>query len=808
MNLSRRTPLLILAVSLVLTAVSTVSVAVIFHAREQVRFQNASQAARDRVTGRLGTYLALLRSTQAFFAADPPISVDEFHAYAQRLDLPRVSPGIEGIGFAERLFPPADGVTFVPHTPGAEGLHLWPDRPDGLQTADATGASAPVSVVMLEPWTAQNQATLGFDLGGDPIRREAMARARDTGEPSMTGRLTLVQERHGAQMPGFLLFVPIYKGGATPLTVATRRDAITGFVFAPFRASELFDGLFGSEARPRVAVEVFDGAPSREHLLYDGRTQAGKARGRAPHVEHEPLTFAGREWTLRVSSLPVFASGTSPGLPWALGLGGLLVSFSLYGIALGQSRARQEAEEERRTALTLMRLGMAFASELDPQRLIQDVTDQATGLTGAAFGGYFHNDRDPHGRFSLYALSGISRNAFVGMPNLRPTPLFAPIFERKLTLRLEDVTQSEAFGKNPPYHGMPKGHPRVRSFLGVPVKGRGGRVLGALLFGHPEAARFTEKHERQLEALAAQAAVALDNASLYQEAQEAIRLRDEFLSVASHELKTPLTPLTLKLEVLQKRLRAQGTEGGPGGAAGGAEGTQHARNLETLEVAMRQVHRLGRLVTDLLDVTRITAGRMRLEPEPVDLGALAAEVIARFEPQAQRARTPLTLEPSDALVGVWDRERLDQVVAILVDNAVKYGAGKPVTVRVAAQAGDRASLSVVDRGIGIPPDALPRIFERFARAVSDRHYGGLGLGLYIARRIVEAQGGVLEVESAPGQETVFTVSLPRVPPVEARAEAEPGEGPEGGGLELGGPEEKTPGVEVQRSSLENESGSG
>jgi signal transduction histidine kinase len=292
------------------------------------------------------------------------------------------------------------------------------------------------------------------------------------------------------------------------------------------------------------------------------------------------------------------------------------------------------------------------------------------------------------------------------------------------------------------------------------------------LFGHPEAARFTEQHERRLEALAAQAAVALDTASLYQEAQEAIRLRDEFLSVASHELKTPLTPLTLKLEVLQKRMRTQAADGPEEGATAAA---LHARNLEMLEVAMRQVHRLGRLVTDLLDVTRITAGRMRLERGPVELSALAAEVIARFEPQAQRARASLTLAEGAEVTGVWDRERLDQVVAILVDNALKYGAGKPVTVRVRPEAGDRASLSVVDGGIGIPADALGRIFERFARAVSDRHYGGLGLGLYIARKIVEEQGGTLEVQSLPGQETVFTVTLPRVPPAEARGEAEPGE---------------------------------
>lgn len=747
MNLSRRTPLLILGVSLVLTAVSTASVAVILRSSEGIRFQNASEGARDRVTGRLGLYDALLRSTQAFFAADPPVSVEALHRYTQRLDLPGVYPGIEGIGFAERLFTPPDGVSWAARTPGAEGLKIWPDA----------GGPERVAVTLLEPLTPSNRATLGFNLDSDPLRAEAMDRARDTGEPAMTGKLTLVQPLGSPPEPGFLLFLPVYKGGVTPLTVAARRDALLGFVYAPFRPADLFNHLFGSEARPRVAVDVFDGTPEHGDLLYDGRAGIAPPLSRAAYVEHETLTVGGRQWTVRVSSLPVFASGTSPGLPWGMAVSGILVSLALYGIALGQSRARQDAEEERRTALTLMRLGMAFASELEPQKLIQDITDQATSLTGAGFGGYFHNERDADGRFSLFALSGTAREAFAGMPHLRATPLFAPAFEGRETLRLDDVTQSPSFGKNPPYLGMPKGHPKVRSFLAVPVKSREGEVLGALLFGHPEPGRFTEQHARRIEALAAQASVALDNASLYQEAQEAIRLRDEFLSVASHELKTPLTPLTLKLEVLQQRLQRERAEA----ALDGGGEARRDRNLETLEVAMRQVQRLGRLVTDLLDVTRITAGRIRLEQDEVELTALATEVIARFEPQAHRARSTLELVRAESapVVGWWDRDRLDQVIAILVDNAVKYGAGKPVTVRV-GQEGGRASLSVVDRGIGIPAEVQSQIFDRFVRAVSDRNYGGLGLGLYIARKIVESHGGTLRVRSTPGVETVFTLELP------------------------------------------------
>jgi signal transduction histidine kinase/CHASE1-domain containing sensor protein len=753
MNLARRTPLLILGVSLLVTAIATASVADLLETRELIRFQNASQGARDRVTGRLGIYLALLRSTQAYFAADAPVSVAEFHVYAQRLDLSGVYSGLQGIGFAERLHA---GLPEVPTTPGAEATPVWPRPGPGMRTA----------VVMLEPGNARNRAALGYDMATDPTRREAMERARDSGQPAMTGRVVLVQEIEGPQQPGFLLYLPVYRGGITPQTVNARREALAGFVYAPFRAGDVFEHLFGSEVRPRVAVAVYDGPVAPPNLLYDGRLAQRQPLSRAAHVEDETLVIGGRSWTVRVSSLPVFIQGTSPWWPAGMGLGGVLVSLALFGIALGQSRARQEAEEERRTALTLMRLGMAFASELEPERLIQGITDQATQLTGAAFGGYFHNIRDAEGRFSLYALSGASREDFRGMPNLRPTPLFAPLFEGRVPIRMADVTQSERFGKNPPYHGMPEGHPKVRSFLGVPVKGRSGGVIGALIFGHPEPGRFTEQHERRIEALAAHAAVALDNARLYQEAREAVRVRDEFLSVASHELKTPLTPLTLKLEVLERRMRAEA-----------GEDPERRRNVETLEVAMRQVRRLGRLVTDLLDVTRITAGRMRLERAPMELGELVEEVVARFEPQAQRAGSALSLGGDGAVAGEWDRERLDQVLGILVENALKYGAGKPVEVRVGRGEHGVARLEVVDHGIGVQPEDVSRIFERFVRAVSERNYGGLGLGLYIARQIVEAHGGRLEVESDPGRRTVFRVDLPSAAASSASPSASPSPSP-------------------------------
>jgi signal transduction histidine kinase len=230
-------------------------------------------------------------------------------------------------------------------------------------------------------------------------------------------------------------------------------------------------------------------------------------------------------------------------------------------------------------------------------------------------------------------------------------------------------------------------------------------------------------------------------------AEAAVATRDEFLSVASHELKTPLTPLSIKLQVLRRELSAQAS-GGPS-----------ERALSHVETAQNQVKKLMRLVDDLLDVSRIRAGRLEVHPQRVDIVALVREVLERFSPQASRVGCALELEAPPSLMGSVDPSRFEQVLDNLLSNALKYGAGKPVRLRLEAR-GRSLLLSVRDEGIGISPEAIERIFHRFERAVSDRHYGGLGLGLYITRTIVEASGGTVVADSVVGQGATFTVELP------------------------------------------------
>ncbi|ADO68078.1 GAF domain-containing sensor histidine kinase [Stigmatella aurantiaca] len=291
----------------------------------------------------------------------------------------------------------------------------------------------------------------------------------------------------------------------------------------------------------------------------------------------------------------------------------------------------------------------------------------------------------------------------------------------------------------------------ARSVMLVPMRSRG-RAVGLLTFASCDVGRrYGSEDLEMVEELARRVVAAVDNARLYHEGQDAVRLRDEFLGIASHELKTPLTPLRLRLQMLQRQVE---------GASRSGEPLPAERFSEALDVALRQVRKLTDLVDNLLDVSRISAGRMKLELEEVDLAALAAELVSRFTPSAAQLGCVLELHAPAPVLGRWDRLRVEQVVTNLLTNALKYGAGRPVAVRVEG-AGERARLTVKDQGIGIAEEDLARIFERFERAVSDRHYGGLGLGLYITRQIVEAFGGTVGVTSRPGMGSTFTLELPR-----------------------------------------------
>jgi predicted ATPase/signal transduction histidine kinase len=287
----------------------------------------------------------------------------------------------------------------------------------------------------------------------------------------------------------------------------------------------------------------------------------------------------------------------------------------------------------------------------------------------------------------------------------------------------------------------------AESSMILPLRAHG-RFLGAMtLASNVPDRRFSAPDLAAAEELARRAASAIDNARLYREAQDAIRLRDEFLSIASHELNTPIASMKMMAQTFE----------------GATAVPSLADFTRVMSLIGRQSQRLATLVSGLLDVTQIPAGNFKLRLEPVELAGLVRETVDLFRGDLEKAGCRLVLSADAHLTGRWDRMRLQQVVANLLSNAIKFAPGKDIEVTVASAGDSRARLVVADHGMGVPPERLPHIFGRFERAVSASHYGGLGLGLYVVHAVVKALGGTVSVASALGQGSTFTVELPLDP---------------------------------------------
>jgi signal transduction histidine kinase/CheY-like chemotaxis protein len=446
-----------------------------------------------------------------------------------------------------------------------------------------------------------------------------------------------------------------------------------------------------------------------------------------------------------------------------------------HSILQARQRAEQELlktkealEEETRVLELLNRTGATLASNLDLQSLVQAVTDAATQLSGAQFGAFFYTVSNSDGDvFSLYALSGAPRESFEKLGHPRATPVFAPTFRGEGVIRIGDVRKDPRYGLWAPHHGMPEGHLPVCSYLAVPVVARSGEVLGGLFFGHREPDIFSDRSERLIVGVAAQAAIAIDNARLYEEARrsaderarflEAERaaraeverislMKDEFLATLSHELRTPLNAVLGWAELLIARTK---------------EDTDTNRGLQTIA---RNARAQAQLIEDLLDMNRIVSGKVRLDVQRVELGPIVEAALDSVRPSADSKTISLrrTLDPNAGPV-FGDPNRLQQVVWNLLSNAVKFtpkGGNIDVIVH---RVSSHIEITVQDSGMGISAEFLPHIFERFRQADSSttRKVGGLGLGLSIVKQLVELHGGTVRAESGgDGTGATFTVSLP------------------------------------------------
>ncbi|WP_437336705.1 sensor histidine kinase [Sorangium sp. So ce394] len=399
-------------------------------------------------------------------------------------------------------------------------------------------------------------------------------------------------------------------------------------------------------------------------------------------------------------------------------------------------------------ALSLLKAAETLSGEIVLDRLLEKLLGVCLEAAGAQRGALVLEEE---GELFVRALGSVAAPVSIERAPLCrsrevPRRVVEHAHRAQETLVLDDAASEPEQGRDPRFADGGS-----RSVLVLPIRRNEARLGVVYLENDLTTQAFTRDRVHVLELLSDQIAIALENARLYREAQHAIRVRDDFLSVASHELRTPVTSLRLGIQALLRR-------------NGHAPDDRVGRALHRLD---RQVQRLTRLIDDLLDVSQLHTGRLELHVEPVDLAEVVDEVVERLGERVAQSGSPLSVRAAPSIVGSWDRSRLEQVVSNLLDNALKFGAGKPIEITVARKDG-AAELVVQDQGIGIPASRLPYVFERFERAVSSRHFGGLGLGLHVVKTIVEALGGAVRVESRQGEGARFTVELPCEPPAASR----------------------------------------
>ena len=461
---------------------------------------------------------------------------------------------------------------------------------------------------------------------------------------------------------------------------------------------------------------------------------------RIEHFETVRIAKDGRRLNISVTISPLRnASGTI--------VGASKIARDVSALSAAEAERVRLLEENAAMTQALNSVGAVVASDLDRDKVVQAVTDAATELTTAEFGAFFYNVVNVTGdSYMLYTISGVPREAFAKFPMPRNTEVFEPTFKGTAVVRSADITKDPRYGKNPPHHGMPPGHLPVRSYLAVPVKGRGEDVIGGLFFGHSDIGRFTEQHERLAIGVAAWASVALENARMFDMVREASRLKDEFLASLSHELRTPLNAVLGYARMLR---------------GGIVSAEKHARAIETVE---RNATSLSQIVEDVLDISRIVSGKIRLNVQPVDFPQIVGNAVDAVSPaaDARGVRIETVLDPHASPVS-GDPERLQQVLWNLLSHAVKFtNRGGKVQVRL-ERVNSHVELSVADTGIGISAEFLPHVFERFRQADASiaRERGGLGLGLSIARQLAEMHGGTIAAASGGlGHGSTFTLKLP------------------------------------------------
>ncbi len=774
-------PYLILLLGICFTVIVFYSFSKLTYEQDQSRFQKSVQEIQDNIRLRVQTSLALLRAGTGLFAASDWVRIGEFDRFVKQIELEKNYPGIYGIGFSRRFtHEQLPAVVAEMRRTGFPEFKVSPDYPRDEYHA----------IVYLQPQNDLNRLAIGYDMFTEAVRREAMERARDTGAPAAAGRVILIQQKTDPndRQPGFLIYAPVYRKNAPLTTPAGRRNALVGFVYSPYRVHDFLDQV-SAQKNYDVSFEIYDGAEVKPESLLHSTTD--------PHSTYEPRfkttrteDVAGRPWTIVFATKPSFEVGSNSSLRKYTLIIGAFLSILFFAVSRGQVFARMSAERsaaELKESESTVRKTLAEREQaedalrkadqralLEYEKLLERISALAQALgtareLNAIFcalreftavsvpcDGFFVSLYDPV-RDVRTACYGWGDGGEVDVSELPPMPVTARGPNSRAVRTGEVIITND-------YMRAQRGHPTVvvgpdnglrpESSMAVPMAVMG-RIIGTIEVQSYQSNVYRPEHGTGMSMAANLTAVAIENVRLLklertarQAAEESNRLKDEFLATVSHELRTPLTAILGWSRLLED---------------GSLEADVRDQAIETI---CRNAKAQAQIVDDILDVSRIITGNLYLDLQPLELAPVVKNAINVVRPtaDAKGIRIDAHLDATPAMVS-GDANRLQQVIWNLLSNAVKFtDNGGRVVVKL-SQVGSTVRIIVSDTGQGISREFMPYVFDRFRQADSTttRHHGGLGLGLAIARHLVEIHGGTIKAESAgEGRGATFTINLPMI----------------------------------------------
>lgn len=682
----RWVPFFILFISLFVTTVSSLYILKIALNEERSKFSSVVTQVQGNTADRMATYIDFLEAGSGLFAASDSVTADEFKIFIQKFQLIERYPGIRSIGYSQH-FVAGEKDTVLEQLRGE--IPEFTLNPDTIR--DDYHA-----VTYLEPQDDRSRSVIGYDMYTNPDRQKAMEKARDTNLPVMTGLVDLYQQISTERRKGFLIYVPIYTSALGPQTVQERRDTLEGFIYGTFQGDRIFNDIFNFSSEPDVYTQIYLGnKKSSTTLLYETGKKSSIREIPFLHTllyEERTITVGEQQWKLEFSK-PIYLERTAQGkfLPYVI-FSGCFAGFVLFLISRLQLTSRKAIE------------GIS-EDLLRSESALQDSNKQLTTMMESIIDGFLSFDKgwnfnyvnkQAARMFGRPSKDLLGKNVWEEFPELANTSfgkLFRKSFRVQKPLSLEDYY--EPFNSWFYVRVYPSRNGISTYFLDV-----------------------TER--RKLE-----------------------NQKDDFLGIASHELKTPVTSLKAYAQILQRRFNTKGDQ----------------ESATLLSKMNSQLDKLATLVSDLLDVTKIDGGRIQFNEELFSIDDLTEETVEEIQRTTDKHTIQIT---NSTKTHVWgDRYRISQVIVNLLTNAVKYSPEEgEILVHVANQ-NDKAVISITDSGIGIPKTDRKKIFTRFFRVASAANrFSGLGIGLYISYEIIRRHGGTMWVESEEGKGSTFFFTLP------------------------------------------------